>query len=202
MSIEEKPWGPEEPQLTSPKEITSEPYQETPAEIKSQSSGYGESDSHKWGNKMEIKRLLSSKPDLEIAEKKTVLFVDDDEAILRSLKRGLLDESYNKLFAKSSKEALEVLKQKEVHVIVADMRMPEMTGLELIKIARKQYLDIIAIVLTGYEQDAELQEAVGKGEIFWLVAKPLWKLGGRFEKLIRWALDTSNLQSKCNTFGQ
>jgi CheY-like chemotaxis protein len=202
MSIEEKPWVPEEPQLTSPKEITSEPYQETPAEIKSQSSGYGGSDSHKWGNKMEVQRLLSSKPDLEIVQKRTVLFVDDDEAILRSLERGLLDESYNKLFAKSGKEALEVLKQKDVHVIVADMCMPEMTGLELLQIARKQYPDIIAIVLTGYELDAELQEAVENREVFRLVAKPLWKLGGRFEKLIRWALDPSNLQSKCNAFGQ
>jgi CheY-like chemotaxis protein len=45
-------------------------------------------------------------------EKRTVLFVDDDEVILRSLERGLLDESYNKLFTKSGKEALKVLKRK------------------------------------------------------------------------------------------
>ncbi len=65
----------------------------------------------------------------KMAEKKTVLFVDDDEEILRSLERGLLDESYNKLFAKSGKEALETLKRTKVHAIVTDMLMPEMSGL-------------------------------------------------------------------------
>jgi DNA-binding NtrC family response regulator len=132
----------------------------------------------------------------KIIEKRTILFVDDDEAILRSLERGLLDESYNKLFAKSSKEALRVLKRKKVHVIVTDMRMPEMTGLELLRIARTEYPNIIGIVLTGYELGSELQNAVDQGEIFKLIPKPLWKLGGRFERLLRRALVRSNLQSE------
>ena len=138
----------------------------------------------------------------QIVEKRTVLFVDDDEAILRSLERGLLDESYDKLFAKSSKEALEILKRKKVHVIVTDMCMPEMTGLELLRTIRKEYPNIIGIVLTGYELDTELQNAVAQGELFWLIPKPLWKLGGKFERLIRRALNRSNLQNECNTVRQ
>jgi len=137
-----------------------------------------------------------------MAENKTVLFVDDDEAILRSLERGLLDESYNKFFAKSSKEALKVLKRTKVHVIVTDMLMPEMTGLELLRIARKEYPDIIGMVLTGHEQNTELQNAVEQGEIFKLIPKPLWKLGGKFERLIRRALDGSNLQNERDTIPQ
>jgi DNA-binding NtrC family response regulator len=148
---------------------------------------------------MEVQCRLSDKPDLEIAEKRTVLFVDDDEAILRSLERGLLDESYNKLFTKSSKEALEILKREEVHVIVTDMCMPEMTGLELLRIVRKEYPNITGMVLTGYELDTELQNAVAQGELFWLIPKPLWKLGGKFERLVRRALNSSNLQNECNT---
>ncbi len=131
-----------------------------------------------------------------MVEKKTVLFVDDDEAILRSLGRGLLDESYNKLFTKSCKEALEILKREEVHVIVTDMLMPEMTGLELLRIVKKEYPNIIGMVLTGYELDTELQNAVEQGEIFKLIPKPLWKLGGKFERLVRRALDGSNLQNE------
>ena len=130
----------------------------------------------------------------KVAEKRTVLFVDDDEIILKSLERGLLDESYNKLFAKSSKEALEILKRKKVHVIVTDMVMPEMTGLELLRIVRKEYPNIIGIVLTGYKLDVELQEAVDHGEVYRLVAKPLWKLGGKFERLVLRALDKYTLQ--------
>ncbi|MHC4583365.1 MAG: response regulator, partial [Planctomycetota bacterium] len=85
----------------------------------------------------------------QIIEKRSVLFVDDEEAILRSLKMGLLDAPYNQLFAKSGQEALEILKKEEVHVIVTDMRMPEMTGLELLRIAKKEYPHIIGVVLSG-----------------------------------------------------
>jgi CheY-like chemotaxis protein len=202
MSAKEKPQVPEESQQTSleeTQETPSESSQETllkeseeaPAEIESKSQGCDGSDSHKWANKMEVQHLISGKPDLEIAEKRTVLFVDDDELILRSLERGLLDESYDKLFAKSSKEALEILKRKKVHVIVTDMCMPEMTGLELLRFVRTEYPNITGIVLTGYEPDTELRNAIEQGEIFWLIHKPLWKLGGKFERLVRQALTHS-----------
>ncbi len=128
-------------------------------------------------------------------KKRTVLFVDDDETVLQSLERGLLDESYNKLFVKSCKEALEILQREEVHVIVADMRMPEMTGLELLRTIRKEYPHIIGMVLSGYEQDTALKMALEQKEIFRLITKP-WKLGDvDFEMLIRRAINHYNLQS-------
>ena len=129
-------------------------------------------------------------------KKRAVLFVDDDVIVLQSLERGLLDESYNKLFAKSSKEALEILQREEVHVIVTDMCMPEMNGLELLRTARKEHPEIIGIVLSGYEQDTDLQTAVDEGEVFKLIHKP-WKLGGtNFEKTVRQAVDQYDLQSQ------
>ena len=109
-------------------------------------------------------------------KKRAVLFVDDDVIVLQSLERGLLDESYNKLFAKSSKEALEILQREEVHVIVTDMCMPEMNGLELLRTARKEHPEIIGIVLSGYEQDTDLQTAVDEGEVFKLIHKPYQQL--------------------------
>ena len=126
--------------------------------------------------------------------KRAVLFVDDDVIVLQSLERGLLDESYNKLFAKNSKEALEILQREAIHVIVTDMCMPEMNGLELLRAARKEHPDIIGIVLSGYEQDADLQAAVDEGEVFKLINKP-WKLGGaNFEKIVRQAIDHYDLE--------
>ncbi|HUU19650.1 MAG TPA: response regulator [Sedimentisphaerales bacterium] len=134
-------------------------------------------------------------------EKRTVLFVDDDEVVLLSLERGLQDESYNKLFVRSCNEVLEILQRQEVHIIVTDMRMPEMTGLELLRTVRKEYPHIIGIVLSGYDQDATLQTAVDQGEIFRLIPKP-WKIGGvDFETLVRKAVDHYNLQSKCKQSG-
>lgn len=127
-------------------------------------------------------------------EKRAVLFIDDDVIVLQSLERGLMDESYNKFFAKTCEEAFEILQREEVHVIVTDMCMPEMTGLELLRTVRKEHPDIIGIVLSGYDNDADLQTAVDQGEVFKLIMKP-WKLGGtNFEKIVRRAIDQYNFK--------
>ena len=107
-----------------------------------------------------------------------------------------MDEPYNKLFVKSCKEVLEILQREEVHVIVTDMRMPEMTGLDFLRIVIKEHPHIIGMVLSGYEQDAALKTAVEQGEIFKLIIKP-WKLGDAdFEMLVRGAINHYNLQSE------
>jgi DNA-binding NtrC family response regulator len=128
-------------------------------------------------------------------ETRTVLFVDDESKVLASLKRGLLDEPYNKLFATSGKEALELLKQNEVHVIVTDMRMPEMSGLELLKIVRREYPHIVRVVLSGYTQITTLLTAINQGEIFKFITKP-WKLEEDFKGVVRESIERYNLQNK------
>ncbi|MHC4727483.1 MAG: response regulator [Planctomycetota bacterium] len=135
-----------------------------------------------------------------MVEKRNVLFVDDDEIVLRSIERAFLDENglFNQLFAKSGQEALEILQREEVHVIVTDMLMPSMDGLELLRTVRKEYPNITGIVLTGYEQDTELQNAVDQGEIFEFVLKP-WKLETDFKKVVLKAIEHFNFQSECNT---
>ncbi len=127
-------------------------------------------------------------------EKRAVLFIDDDVIVLQSLERGLMDESYNKFFAKTCEEAFEILQREEVHVIVTDMCMPEMTGLEFLRTVRKEHPDTIGIVLSGYDNDADLQISVDQGEVFKLIMKP-WKLGGtNFEKIVRKAIDQYNFK--------
>jgi len=132
-------------------------------------------------------------------EKRTVLFVDDDEIVLRSIKRGFLDELYNQLFAKSGQEALEILQREEVHVIVTDMCMPEMDGLELLRIVREMYPHIVKIVLSGYTDMSVLQTEFNQGEIFEFVPKP-WKLEADFKKVIRQALDHYILQGNTTQY--
>jgi len=121
-------------------------------------------------------------------EPKTVLFVDDDEFVLKSLRRGLTDEPYNTLFTNSGGEALEILKRTKVNVIVTDMKMPEMLGLELLKVVKDRYPDIIRIVLSGYTQVSTLLTAINQGEIFKYITKP-WKLEETFKPAIREALE-------------
>ncbi len=133
-----------------------------------------------------------------MAEERTVLFVDDEEKVLRSLKMGLLSEPYHKFFAKSGKEALEILSQKEVHVIITDMRMPDMSGLELLRTVREEYPHIVRMVLSGYMQITTVLTAINQGEILKYITKP-WKLEEEFKPAVRQAIDHYNLQSEHNT---
>ena len=127
-------------------------------------------------------------------EKKTVLFVDDEERVLSCLKGGLLDEPYKTLFAKSGKEALEILEKNEVHVIVTDMRMPEMGGLELLKAVKEKYPHIVRMVLSGYTQVTTLLTAINQGTIFKFITKP-WDFEEDFKPAIREAIEYYDSQN-------
>ena len=128
-------------------------------------------------------------------EERTVLFVDDEEKVLSSLKRGFLNEPYETLFANSGQEALEILQSNHVHVIVTDMRMPEMDGLELLRAVKEEYPHIIRMVLSGQSQIKNVLAAINQGEIFRFVTKP-WKLEDEFKTIIRQAIDYYNLHNE------
>ncbi len=128
-------------------------------------------------------------------EKRTVLFVDDDEKILKSLKRTLADEPYKTLFAESGKEALKILQKKQVHVIVTDMRMPEMDGLELLKILKNKHPHVIRLVLSAYSDKDTLLAAINHGEIFRYITKP-WKLNEELRTIVRQAIEFYDLHSE------
>jgi DNA-binding NtrC family response regulator len=126
-------------------------------------------------------------------EKRTILFVDDEVRLLRSMERGLLDEPYHLLFAESGEQALRILAKHEVHVLVTDMRMPEMTGLELLKVVKEQYPHIVRIVLSGYTQVSTLLAAINQGEIFRFITKP-WRMEEDFKPAVREAVEQYNRQ--------
>ena len=131
-------------------------------------------------------------------KERTVLFVDDDCIVLRSIARGLLDEPYNVCLAKSSEEALKILSQQEVHVLVTDIRMPEMDGTELLKIVREKYPHIVKMVLSGYTNTTDLTKAIHQEDVFKFIPKP-WNLqeGEEFRAIVRNAIDHYNLQNEC-----
>ena len=130
-------------------------------------------------------------------EKRTVLFVDDEEKVLRSLKRALFDEPYETLFANSGKEAIEILKRNDVHVIVTDMRMPEMSGDELLGIVEEEYPHVVRIILSGYVQVSTLLEAINEKGVFRYIPKSS-ELVEELKPAVREALDYYNLYSKRN----
>ena len=83
---------------------------------------------------------------------KKILFVDDEEKILHGLQRSLysLKNEYELFFEISANDALDFLKNEKIDVIVSDMRMPEMNGLQLLEKVRELYPDVVRIILSGY----------------------------------------------------
>lgn len=127
-----------------------------------------------------------------------VLFVDDEALILNSLKRGLANEEYKQFFATSGAEALKILAENEICVLVTDMRMPGMSGLDLLKEAKTKYPDLVKIVLSGYTQLPQILVTINQGDIFRFITKP-WDLENEFKGIIREAVDFYHYKRELRT---
>lgn len=121
-------------------------------------------------------------------EKYQVLFVDDEEDVLRSLRRGLIDEEYTCHFATDGYKALEIMENNPIAVIVSDMKMPGMDGLRLLNQVRERWPKTIRIVLSGYTKLPQLVLSINQAEVFRFITKP-WRLEAEFIDTIREALD-------------
>ena len=100
-----------------------------------------------------------------------LLIVDDEAANIRLLER-LFREDYFCLTASSGEAAMTILDQHEVAVVITDQRMPQMTGIELLKESAERRPHMVRILLTGYTDLEALLEAVNCGLVYMYVSKP------------------------------
>jgi DNA-binding NarL/FixJ family response regulator/tRNA A-37 threonylcarbamoyl transferase component Bud32 len=105
------------------------------------------------------------------AKKARLLFVDDEERILTAL-RSVFRANYQVLTATSGSQALELVKKFQPHVVVSDQRMPEMTGVELLRQVKEAVPATVRLLLTGYSDLAAIVGSVNEGEVFRFVSKP------------------------------
>ncbi len=100
-----------------------------------------------------------------------VLYVDDETNNLLAFQAGF--RRYYEIFTASNvAEGLTVLNDNEIHVILADQRMPKITGVEFFSIVRKAHPDPMRILITGYSDIEALVDAINTGEIFRYIKKP------------------------------
>src|SRR5919112_1337524 len=100
-----------------------------------------------------------------------ILIVDDEPANLRLLER-LFRRDYAVVAAPSGEEALRLLEQHDVALLITDQRMPGMTGIELLKRTAPLRPHMVRIILTGYTDTEALVEAINCGQVYRYVAKP------------------------------
>lgn len=127
-------------------------------------------------------------------EKRTVLFVDDESNILKSLNRLLRSEPYQSLFAQGGEEALDILGRESVNVIVTDLGMPEIDGFTLLKQVQENYPDVIRLVLSVSGDTDSILKAINKESVYRYILKP-WE-ERELKIIIRQAIEMFNLQEE------
>ena len=94
---------------------------------------------------------------------KRILVVDDDESLRRVTEVQLQQGGYSVLTAASGQEALELLQKRPVELVVTDLKMPGMSGLELLKRIRADYPEFVVIMVTAFGTIETAVEAMRAG---------------------------------------
>ena len=102
----------------------------------------------------------------------TLLLVDDEVNILRALTRVLRYDGYRVLSTTSATEALRLLGETAVHVIVSDQRMPEMNGTDFLAAAERACPHTVRILLSGFSGAVEAMDAINRGVVHKYLTKP------------------------------
>jgi two-component system, NtrC family, response regulator HydG len=119
-----------------------------------------------------------------------VLVVDDDAAIREALSRTLEKFGYEVVLAEDGQAGLDRLREGEIHIMLADLQMPRLSGQELLKAAKTIAPDVEVIVITGHGTVGEAVEAMKEGAYDFLT-KPFKRV--QLERTIRRAAEKQAL---------
>jgi DNA-binding NtrC family response regulator len=118
----------------------------------------------------------------------TILIVDDEAMIRNLLEKILSKEGYKILMAKDGQEALDILSNSKVEIVISDMKMPRMNGLELLKHIKKDRPEIGVVIMTGYGDTYTVKDALLLGadeyitkpfksyEMLMIVERTYWRI--------------------------
>jgi len=104
--------------------------------------------------------------------RQTVLFVDDNPVILKTIELAFAKEEYEVLLAGSGEEGLRLLKEDSPQVIVSDLRMPGMNGLEFLHQARQTNHFFVGMIFTAYLDIDSIMQAVSEEAVWRYITKP------------------------------
>src|SRR5437016_4256295 len=103
--------------------------------------------------------------------RRTILVVDDEADVVQSV-QDLLRLEYKVVGTTRASEAIKILEEQEVHVVMTDQRMPEMTGVEFLRRIRGDHPDAIRLLFTGYADIKAVIDAINQGNVFRYITKP------------------------------
>jgi response regulator RpfG family c-di-GMP phosphodiesterase len=124
----------------------------------------------------------------------TILCVDDEPNILAALRRLFRPTGYEVLTEESAGAALAVLERRPVDIVISDMRMPEMNGVEFLERARALRPNTLRLLLTGNADIKLILDAVNRGQIYRYITKP-WNDHDMMQ-VVRHALERQEMEAE------
>ena len=107
----------------------------------------------------------------QVAQRPRLLFVDDEQRVLNSM-RIMFRRQFELFLASHGAEALDIVRDQNIDVIVADHRMPKMTGVEVLSKVRALSPRTVRILLTGYADLDAVEGSINESEVFRFLTKP------------------------------
>jgi DNA-binding NtrC family response regulator len=107
----------------------------------------------------------------QVAARPRLLFVDDEQRVLNSM-RIMFRRQFDLFLASHGAEALDIVRDQDIDVIVADHRMPKMTGVEVLSKVRALSPRTVRILLTGYADLDAVEGSINDSEVFRFLTKP------------------------------
>ena len=106
-----------------------------------------------------------------MGKKYNILYVDDEPDNLLAF-RSVFRRFFNIFTANGAVEAIDLIKKEEIHLILSDQRMPNMTGVELLEKIMDEYPQIKRFIVTGYSEMKPIINAVNTGKVSQYIMKP------------------------------
>ena len=103
--------------------------------------------------------------------KHCLLIVDDEPNVCESV-HDLLRREFRVLKAHSAQEGFRLMQEEEVHIVMSDQRMPQISGVELLTSVKARHPQAIRMLFTGFAELESVIAAVNQGHIFQFVRKP------------------------------
>lgn len=125
----------------------------------------------------------------------TILVVDDEPNALYTLTQMLTDEGFRVISASAGREALEKVKKHNVELVVTDVKMPDLNGIDLLNEIRQIHTDLPVIIMTAYGTISMAVEALRQGA-YYFFEKPIFNHEDKFLTIIRQALKTQKLEKE------
>jgi CheY-like chemotaxis protein len=107
-------------------------------------------------------------------ERPSILITDDDAAARETLREIFEPVGYRTFLAESGEEALDIVKEQDVHLALMDLHLPRLSGLETISLVR-QIKGVLPVILITAEQDDNLLRRALSAHAFCVLAKPVSK---------------------------